>query len=134
MSSYNVTQIVGKTLIAKKSVPLKRIASDSAPTVFTVSPGDTVGVVDSYLMPGNDRSNIYWSFYDDQNKIYYAPHDVGRFDVKELQNQGALTLEQQQQQQAEANMSTADKAFRLIKNIAFLTAGAYIVKSLIDKK
>ena len=134
MSSYNVTQIIGKTLIAKKSVPLKRIASDSAPTVFTVNPGDTVGVVDSYLMPGNDRSNIYWSFYDDQNKIYYAPHDVGRFDVKELQNQGALTLEQQQQQQAEANMSTTDKVFRLIKNIAFLAAGAYIVKTLIDKK
>lgn len=134
MPTYSADQIIDKTLIAKKPVKLYRQATDSAQPIFTVMPGETIGKVFAYLSPGANRSILFWAFYDDQNRPYYTPHITGNFDIKNLSDQGALTIQEQQEQQAEQAMTTTDKAFRLIKNIAFLAAGAYIVKSIIDKK
>lgn len=134
MPTFNAADIIGKTLIAKTNVPLKRIPMDDSPVIYNVSKGDVVGVVDTYLLPSADRNVIYWAFRDSNNKVYYAPHQVGRFDVKELQSQGALTLEQQQQQQQEASMTTGDKIFRLIKNTLLVGALVYLGKQIIDKK
>jgi hypothetical protein len=134
MPTYSADQIIDKTLIAKKPVKLYRQATNSAQPIFTVMPGETIGKVFAYLSPGANRSVLFWAFYDDQNRPYYTPHIAGNFDIKNLSDQGALTIQEQQEQQAEQAMTTTDKAFRLIKNIAFLAAGAYIVKSIIDKK
>jgi len=51
-----------------------------------------------------------------------------------LQQQGLLTLQEQQEQAIEASLSTGDKIFRLIKNIALIGAGAYLLKQVIQKK
>lgn len=134
MPTYSADQIIDKTLVAKRPVKLYRSPLDEAEPIFTVLPGQTIGKVFSYLVPGPNRSVLYWAFYDDKQRPYYTPHITGNFDIKSLSDQGALTIVEQQEQQAEQQLSTTDKAFRLIKNIAFLAAGAYIVKSLIDKK
>ena len=134
MPTFSADQIIGKTLIARRPVNLYRNASDSANSVYTVDPGQAVGKVYSYLAPGENRSTVYWAFYDDQQRSYYTPHIQGNFDIQALGDQGALTVTEQQAAEQEAEMSTTDKAFRLIKNIALYAAGAYLLKALIDKK
>jgi hypothetical protein len=134
MATFNAADIIGKTLIAKSQVPLYRLPNDGAEVVYTVSPGQSLGIVESYLLPGTNRTNLYWQFKDQNNKFYYSEHKQGIYDVKELANQGALTLEQQQAAVVEANLTTGDKVFRLIKNALLLGAGVYLVNTIIKKK
>jgi hypothetical protein len=134
MPTFNAGDVIGKTLIAKRNIPLVRTPNDNAQVIYTVSPGQSVGNVDTFLLPNENRSSLYWSFKDANGKNYYAKHAVGNFDVKELQQQGLLTLQEQQEQAIEASLSTGDKIFRLIKNIALIGAGAYILKQVIQKK
>jgi hypothetical protein len=134
MPTFNAGDVIGKTLIAKKNIPLVRQPADNAQVIYNVSPGQSVGVVDTFLLPNENRSSLYWSFKDANGKSYFAKHAVGNFDVKELQQQGLLTLQEQQAAEIEASLSTGDKIFRLIKNIALIGAGAYILKQVIAKK
>lgn len=134
MPTFNASDVIGKTLIAKKNIPLVRQPADDAQVIYTVSPNQSVGNVDTFLLPNENRSSLYWSFKDANGRNYYAKHAVGNFDVKELQQQGLLTLQEQQEQAIEASLSTGDKIFRLIKNIALIGAGAYLLKEVISKK
>jgi hypothetical protein len=134
MPTFNAADIIGKTLIAKSQVPLYRLPNDGAEVVYNVSPGQSLGIVESFLLPGPDRTNLYWQFKDQDNKFYYSEHKQGIYDVKELANQGALTLEQQQAAAIEASLSTGDKIFRLIKNALLIGAGVYLVNTIIKKK
>jgi hypothetical protein len=134
MATFNAADIIGKTLVAKTQVPLLRLPNDDAPTVYTVSPGQSLGVVQSYLLPGANRNNLYWQFKDQNNKFYYSEHKQGIYDIDELSNQGALTLQQQQAAATEASLSTGDKVFRLIKNALLIGAGVYLVNTIIKKK
>ena len=134
MPTFNAADIIGKTLVAKIQVPLLRLPNDDAPTVYTVSPGQSLGVVQSFLLPGTNRTNLYWQFKDQNNNFYYSEHLQGRYDIQELQDQGALTLQQQQAAATEANLTTGDKVFRLIKNALLLGAGVYLINTIIKKK
>jgi hypothetical protein len=134
MPTFNAGDVIGKTLIAKRNIPLVRQAADDAQVIYNVLPGQSVGNVDTFLLPNENRSSLYWSFKDANGKSYFAKHAVGNFDVKELQQQGLLTLQEQQAAEIEASLSTGDKIFRLIKNIALIGAGAYILKQVIQKK
>ena len=134
MATFNAADIIGKTLIAKSQVPLYRLPNDGAEVIYNVSPGQSLGIVESFLLPGTNRTNLYWQFKDQNNKFYYSEHKQGIYDVKELANQGALTLEQQQAAAIEASLSTGDKIFRLIKNALLIGAGVYLVNTIIKKK
>jgi hypothetical protein len=134
MPTFNAADIIGKTLVAKSQVPLYRLPNDNAAIVYTVSPGQSLGIVQSFLLPGANRTNLYWQFKDQNNNFYYSEHKQGIYDVKELSDQGALTLQQQQAAAIEANLSTGDKIFRLIKNALFFGAGVYLVNTIIKKK
>jgi hypothetical protein len=134
MPTFNAADIIGKTLVAKSQVPLYRLPNDNAEIVYTVSPGQSLGVVQSYLLPGTNRTNLYWQFKDQNNNFYYSEHKQGIYDVKELSNQGTLTLQQQQAAATEANLSTGDKIFRLIKNALLIGGGVYLINTIIKKK
>jgi hypothetical protein len=134
MPTFNAADIIGKTLVAKSNVPLYRFADDDAAVVYNVSPGQSVGKVESYLLPAANRNNLYWQFKDQNGKFYYAEHKQGIFDVRELAAQGALTLQEQQAAAVEASLTTGDKIFRLIKNALLIGAGVYLLKGVIDKK
>ena len=134
MASFLASDIIGKTLIAKKIIKIKRTPSDSAPSVYEVDPGDSIGVVYSYLLPNNNRKNLYWTFYDSNNKPYYVEHKQGNFDIKSIESQGVLTVEEKQEKATAANETLSDKIFRYVKNGFLIAAGAYIVKGFIDKK
>ena len=141
MPTFNADQIIDKTLIAKVNIPIYRYAEDTAPAVYTVKPGASVGVVYSYLLPNVNRTNLFWQFQDQNGKFYYTEHKQGIYDISALQQQGALTSLQitQQQQAAEAAATEAalpltDKIFKLVKNIVFIGAGAYLINTLLNKK
>ena len=134
MATFNADQIIGKTLVAKTQVPLLRLPNDDAQIVYNVSPGQSLGVVQSFLLPGPNRTNLYWQFKDANNRFYYSEHLQGRYDIQELQDQGALTLQQQQAAATEASLTTTDKVFRLIKNALLIGAGVYLVNTIIKKK
>jgi len=119
-ATFNAADIIGKTLYAKTSVPLKRNPDDSAAVVYTVSPGGTVGIVNSYILskPGRN-ANLYWQFSDGNNN-FYAEHLIGRFDTKSVEVQGATSLEDQQEAAAAAAETWTDKVG---KYVSYLAAG-----------
>lgn len=133
MATYNANEIIGKTLIAKKSIEILRIANDDAPAVYVALPNESIGVVYSYLLPNANRKNLYWQFYDQNQKPYYVEHMAGRFDIKSLSDQGALTIEEKKEAMEAAAESTSDKIFRYVKNGALLAAAVFIAKSFIEK-
>lgn len=119
-ATFNAADIIGKTLYAKTSVPLKRNPDDNAAVVYTVSPGGTVGIVNSYILskPGRN-ANLYWQFSDGNNN-FYAEHLIGRFDTKSVEVQGATSLEDQQEAAAAAAETWTDKVG---KYVSYLAAG-----------
>ena len=119
-------QVVGKTLIAKKSVSLKRTAQASAPVIYTAKPGQIVGTVYSWVMQG---TTLYWAFYDDKNLPYYAEHRPGLFSVEALQQQGAQTLEDIQNEQAQAANPVTYAIEKITKPLVLAGAAYLIIKA-----
>lgn len=105
MASYNADQIIGKTLIARKPAALKRQASDTAKTVFTVPVAGTVGVVYSYI--GGGPKPLWWMFYDANQATYYVRHESGLFDLDVLKDQGALDTAEETKQQEQKDADSA---------------------------
>lgn len=134
MPTFKASDIIDKTLIAKRAVNLYRLPEDGAPVIYTVAPGQTVGKVFTYLTAGPNRKNLYWQFYDANGKPYYAEHKTGYFDIKALSEQGALTLAEQQAAAVEASMTTGDKIFRFVQNALLLGAGVYLLNTIIKKQ
>jgi hypothetical protein len=128
MPIYSAADIIGKTLIAKKSIGIKREPTDLASIIFTVQPGQSVGIVDSYynVIPG--RSVLYWGFKDANGRNYYAPHLEGYFDLTALKDQGVITTQEKTQLELQKNETTKSFIERNIKNIIIIAAAAYILK------
>lgn len=109
--TYSAGSIIGKTLVAKRAVTAYNLPADNASPVADYDPGDTIGVVTSYLEanPAAGRSYFYWQFMSYDGNYYYVPHHSGDFDIGSLQDQGVLTTQQQQAAAAEVNKSTIEK-------------------------
>lgn len=143
--NYNAAQIIGKTLIAAAPVALKRLPLDSAPGLYTVPRGVSVGVVDTYLLAGPDRSNLYWSFKDQYGRPYYAKHETGLFSLSALKDQGAQsTIEvteakkKEEQEQAARDLSIIDwiklNGMKVAGLIAVVVIGKEILPGLLKSK
>jgi hypothetical protein len=134
MATFDATDIIGKTLQARTSVEIKRLPEDAAPVVYTVKPGDSVGVVESYINPKPGRNvGLYWQF-NDGSRSYYAEHRVGRYNVQNLQTQGAVSLEDQQKAEQEANLSLYDRIGRWISYIGAGLAAFVLIRDQLNKK
>ncbi len=117
-ATFNAADIVGKTLYSKTSVQLKRLPEDSSAVIYTVPAGSVVGVVESYILPKVGRNeNIYWQF-SDGSRAFYAEHQIGRFDTKTVQIQGAVSLEDQKAAEEAASESLTDKIGKYVSYIA----------------
>jgi hypothetical protein len=110
MATYNPNDLIGKTLFATKKIFLKRTPSDAAQPIYTVKPGATVGVVDSFIFPKPGRNvNMYWQFLDQNGKYFYAEHTPGSFDTKKVEIQGAVSIEDQKAQSDEEAKNWVEK-------------------------
>ena len=134
MPSYPADQIIGKSLVAKEPVDIYRTASDNAASVYTVPAGTSVGIVYSYLLPGPGRASIYWQFLDNNGRSYFTSHQAGRYDVKSLKDQGALTLEEQQKIEQEKNLTGTDKLIRAGTNLILILSGAALLINYLKNK
>lgn len=134
MATFDATDIIGKTLQARTAVDIKRLPEDAAPVVYSVKAGDSVGVVESYINPKPGRNiGLYWQF-SDGNRSYYAEHRVGRFNVQNLQTQGAVSLEDQQKAEEEKNLSLFDRIGRYITYIGAALAAFVLIRDQLNKR
>lgn len=132
--TYDASQVIGKTLYAKAPVNLYRFATDNAPVIFTAQPGQAIGVVDTYLLPGPGRATLYWGFKDNNGRPYYVPHKTGLFSTTALQQQGAQTTQQQAAAAQAAAMTTGDKVMKTVKELGIIIALAMVGKSFFDSR
>jgi hypothetical protein len=132
--NYSADQIIGKSLTARVPVKIYRFALDTAPAVYTVTPSQNIGVVQSYLNPNENRSTLYWVFRDTNNRNYYVRHATNTFDVKSLSEQGALTTEQKAEEEKDKNLSLTDKIFKNLQKAVIIGAVVYLAATLIKSK
>ena len=109
MPTFSAEQIIGKTLIARQNVAIKRLPTLASPVVYTAKPGSYVGTVYSWVTEGPD---LYWQFYDENGKAYYSLHRPGLYSIDSLQDQGALTVKEQTDQAA--GVTVIDKVLQKI--------------------
>lgn len=129
MPTYSANQIVGKTLIAKKPVAIKRLPSKSAPTVYTVPVGSTVGVVYSWI---SRDGLVWWMYYDDKGNTYYTQHEPGRYDVGALSAQGTQSLEQIQEDQKKDDSPVGYYIEKLAKPVVMVVIGYFFLNAVLD--
>lgn len=115
MPTFSASEIVGKTLIARQSVPVKRLPTKAADVVYTATPGTSIGRVYSWVTDGPD---LYWQYLDANGKPYYTLHRPGLYSIEALQDQGALTVKEQTE--AAQGVSVIDKALQSLGNTANL--------------
>ena len=134
MPLFNANEIIGKTLITKKNIPIWKIppiASSGYPGVkwegIEVEKGKPVGVVYSYV--GGDGINpLFWSFETPGINVgqigayFYVEHQEGIFDIRSLREQGVLTTKEREELEAEANKTGAEKLIEALKK-----GGKYIL-------
>lgn len=133
MPTFSAADIVGKTLIAKETVPVYSLpnAAVASNLIGSIAPGESVGVVYSWI-GGNEGKPLYWQFESTAGGFYYVMHKAGRFDVRALKDQGALTTAEKQEQ--ENPKSTLDKILSTLKTVGIFAAVAYVGKSFLDKR
>lgn len=122
----SASEVVGKTLIARTSVPLTRWPKSDSPVIYTAKAGESVGVVYSWVMEG---TKLYWMFYDQYGKPYYAEHKTGRFSVEALQQQGAKTLQDIQEAKAKEENPIAYTITQIVKPLVWAGTAYFIIKA-----
>jgi len=121
---YSVTEIIGKTLFAKKDVNLHSAASDSAPVVKSIKAGNPVGVVYSWTTDIN--GNVWWEMIDGDYNDDFVKHETGLFDINALTAQGAIDAGTKTQQEQDANKSTEDKIIDAGKKVILVSGSIYL--------
>lgn len=118
--------IIDKTLIAAKRIPVYRQAADGAEIVGYVDAGKPVGVVYSYLNPNPalNRSGLWWAFYPNSGMYYYAPHNSADFSLSALKQQGVIsTTEKVKEEQDAAKRASRTWYENLISDYWYIPVG-----------
>ena len=136
---FSANLIIGKTLIAKKTLNAYSLPLDNDPNkklLFTIKPYNTVGVVDTYFKPTTNRNSLWWGFRSNiGGKIvnYYVEHGKGNFDLEALNKQGVPNVEDE----IEKETSIFEKANKLLNTVfkySLIIGGVFILYKLIDNK
>jgi hypothetical protein len=116
MPTFSADQIIGKTLIAKKTVTVYDLPfyADGAKVLTQVRPGQSIGKVFSYV-GGTPGKPLNWQFEGAGGRMYYVPHVSSYFDVPALRDQGTQTTAEIKEKQESENMSTGDKFAQYLK-------------------
>jgi hypothetical protein len=97
--TYSINDLIGTTYFANTDVGLTRAPYDGQAIVFNVKKGQAVGVIDTYFLPGNNRSNVWLGFLDANKRPYYVEIKPGQTNTSALQSQGVQTVEQKAEDQ-----------------------------------
>jgi hypothetical protein len=138
--TFNAGEILGKSLVAKTTIPVKDSPLDNGKVLYTVPSGSTVGVVYSYINPKTGQSVLNWQV-DIPNpsnpavrKYGYVAHGVGKFDVKNLIIQGAESTDQKYKDEQDAKAKAADPVGYYLKKfglpVLVIGGGIYLAATL----
>lgn len=89
MEIFSASEIIDKTLIAKKPVTVYK-GFPFSKDVYKVYPGQEVGRVYSFIYPSN-KSQLFWELTNKKGDLAnsYVMHESGAFDMQALKDQGA---------------------------------------------
>lgn len=138
--TYDADSLVGASLYALKDIPLVYLPYDNSQPFRVVPAGGLVGVIESYLSPAAGRDSVYWMFYDDNGKPYYAKHREGIYSQTDLNVQyneygeQVKSNEQIKAEQDAANASTWDKIYSAGKSLAIYGGLLYLAGTLIKSR
>ncbi len=131
---YGADQIVNKTLVAKRQVPVYRFPADNQKSFGSVATGQPVGVVYAWIAPNpaENRSGLWWQFYDATNKTYYAPHNENWYSIDALKQQGVLsTQEIIDAEKEKEDLENLPWYERLLKKYGVWVLGAVVVSAAV---
>lgn len=132
---YSAVDIVGKTLIASKKVPVYKFPSNKETPYGYVDIGQPVGVVYSWVDadPSLNRTGLWWSFAKDTGatSFYWTPHIPGNFSVDALKQQGVLTEEEKAKAEEEKNKAWWEKLTdKILPVIVTVVIGAAVINAV----
>lgn len=115
---YSIGDLLDKTIMADRKVYIYDNPTAGAKPIAYVEAGRPVGVLWSWLNinPAMGRDRIWLIFYPPNSfsQYYYAPYNDGDFDWSYVQQQGVLTVIQEQQQEAEKEKEENKSIFEKI--------------------
>ena len=84
MANLTADKVVGKTMIAKRSVNAYRSIYDTAKPLRSFKAGSVIGRVFSWVQSMDDGS-LWWMFQDPAaGGYYYVKHTAGALDLSEM--------------------------------------------------
>lgn len=143
VGAYDVGDILGKTLVAAKDLPVYDFPDTPRKVVGTIKKGNPVGIVYSWLNvdPAKGRTTIWWQFSPATNysNYYYAPHESEAFDLSSLQAQGVLTIEEKKAKADYENMEWYEKVIhqvltKVVPVVLVIGLGGPLIKGLVSRK
>jgi hypothetical protein len=103
MATYSAADIVDKSLIAKRAVPVFKLPeAKMSNRIGVVNKGNSVGIVYSYIQKPD---GLYWMFKPKFGTTYYAKHIPGDFDVSNLRTQGVISQEEKAENERREELS-----------------------------
>lgn len=133
--TYNAGEVIGKSLIAKKRIP---VYTDYRPgiakVIAYVEAGNTCGVVYSYV-GGYSGIPLFWQFLTPNNSAYFIQHETGAFDqtniVQQMQVAWINDLETKANNAVEAQTISEKGAIpyyiEKYGSILLLSVGGYLI-------
>lgn len=130
---YSANQLLNKTLLLNRSVKVYKVSDinklgDNAKPVFDLQKGKSF-ILYSFLLPTAEkigdygikyakRSDPYFVYKDGENFFAIAVIGDGRFSLKALKDQGALTVKEQAEQSEQDSKEWYEKIFSGFGSIA----------------
>jgi hypothetical protein len=132
--SYNIADILDKTLVVKVNTNARSFPSLKAPILKTFKAGDIAGNPYTYVV----RDGVAWLSFDDSilGKPYYISSEA--ISNENFKDQEIKTTEQKAKEkaelEAEKNKDFFDRIFEVLINVVLLVLSAYIINGIIQKK
>ena len=129
--TYDLSDLVDKTIIASGNVPVYEHANDHASPSGVVPAGQPVGVLYSWLDPNPtyDRAELWFMFWpDNRADPYYSKWGGGLYNIASLQAQGLLT---DAQKKAAADLANAPWYEQLITKYGPWVVGTVVVVAVV---
>lgn len=136
MATINLADIIDKTLIARKTLPVYNRPLPTGNQVAIVKAGDPAGVLYSWIDPDpiNGRENIWFVFRNSAGVYYYIPYEKGSYDVSALQRQGVLTEEEKREREELEGLPWYERMIKKYLPVIIIGGGAfYVLGKVIDK-
>jgi len=131
MALYNVSDLIGKTMIASRDSVSNTYDSDNAPIYAKYKKGDTIGIVYSWLKKNGDT---WLHFTNASGKNWYFNLAQKAIDSSAISQQGVLTAQQKIDEAKEKEKDYFSRIYDGIFNLALLAAAAYLIRSFILKE